>query len=82
MTPNSFSNPFVGMVGEMVCAMIFRSSDSGFLAAYPYGAYQNPYPVSGTTSPRVRRQVMQVEKSLNRLTIFFFCCFMLCLFLF
>ncbi|KAL4580304.1 hypothetical protein LXL04_016493 [Taraxacum kok-saghyz] len=67
MTPNSFSNPFVGMVGEMVCAMIFRSSDTGFLAAYPYGPYQNPYPVSGTTSPRVRRQVMQVEKSLNRL---------------
>lgn len=82
MTPTSFSNPFVGMVGEMVCAMIFRSSDSGFFAAYPYRSYQNPYPVSGTGSPRARRQVMQVEKSLNRLTIFFFCCFMLCLLLF
>ncbi|XP_071730143.1 E3 ubiquitin-protein ligase RMA1H1-like [Rutidosis leptorrhynchoides] len=82
MIPTSVSTPFVGMFGEMVCAMIFRSSDSGFLAAYPYGSYQNPYPDSGASSPRVRRQVMQVEKSLNRLTIFFFCCFMLCLLLF
>nr|XP_043628560.1 E3 ubiquitin-protein ligase RMA3-like [Erigeron canadensis] len=80
--PTSISNPIVGMVGEMVCAMIFRSPDSGFLAAYPYGSYHNPYPASGSSSPRVRRQVMQVEKSLNRLTIFFFCCFILCLLLF
>lgn len=79
---STISNPIVGMVGEMVCAMIFRSSDSSFFAAYPYGPYQNPYMVSGNTSPRARRQVMQVEKSLNRLTIFFFCCFMLCLLLF
>ncbi|KAL8264375.1 hypothetical protein R6Q59_022505 [Mikania micrantha] len=74
----SFSNPIVGMVGEM----IFRSSDSGFFAAYPYGSYQNPHLGSGIGSPRVRRQVLQVEKSLNRLTIFLFCCFMLCLLLF
>uniref|UniRef100_A0A251V800 E3 ubiquitin-protein ligase RMA n=2 Tax=Helianthus annuus TaxID=4232 RepID=A0A251V800_HELAN len=82
MTPTSFSSPIVGMVGEMVCGMIFRSSDSSFFAAHPYGSYQNPYLVSGTSSTRVRRQVMQVEKSLNRLTIFMFCCFVLCLLLF
>ncbi|KAI3755795.1 hypothetical protein L1987_55601 [Smallanthus sonchifolius] len=56
VTPTSFSNPIVGMVGEMVWGIIFRSSDSGFFTAYPYGSYQNPYPVSGTSSPRVRRQ--------------------------
>ncbi|KAK9077494.1 hypothetical protein SSX86_005831 [Deinandra increscens subsp. villosa] len=82
VAPASFSNPIVGMVGEMVWGMIFRSSDSSVFAAYPNGPYQNPYLVSGTGSPRVRRQVMQVEKSLNRLTIFLFCCFMLCLLLF
>lgn len=79
---SSFS-PTVGMFGEMFCAMMFRSADAG-LYAYPYGAYQNSYPAMGmgNGSPRMRRQVMQVEKSLNRLTIFFFCCFMLCLLLF
>ncbi|XP_076883162.1 E3 ubiquitin-protein ligase RMA1H1-like [Bidens hawaiensis] len=81
VSPTGFSNAIVGMVGEMVCGMIFRSSDSGFLGAYPYGSYHNSYQVSGD-NPRVRRQVMQVEKSLNRLTIFLFCCFMLCLLLF
>nr|GEY25866.1 E3 ubiquitin-protein ligase RMA3-like [Tanacetum cinerariifolium] len=82
MTTTSFSNPFVWMVGEMVCAMICRGSDWGLFTAYPYGSYLNQYPASGNSSPRVRRQVMQVEKSLNRLTIFFFCCFILCLLLF
>ncbi|KAJ0477256.1 putative transcription factor C2H2 family [Helianthus annuus] len=82
MTATSFSNPIVGMVGEMVCGMIFRSSDSGYFTAYPHGPYQNPYPVPGAGTPRVRRQVMQVEKSLNRLTIFLFFCFVLCFLLF
>ncbi|GJT24438.1 E3 ubiquitin protein ligase RMA3-like protein [Tanacetum coccineum] len=61
MTTTSFSNPFVWMVGEMVCAMICRGSDWGLFTAYPYGSYLNQYPASGNSSPRVRRQVMQLR---------------------
>ncbi|CAH9110300.1 unnamed protein product [Cuscuta epithymum] len=40
------------------------------------------YPLSGNGSPRLRRQEMQADKSLNRITIFLFCCLFLCLLLF
>ncbi|GJZ77177.1 hypothetical protein Tco_0641849 [Tanacetum coccineum] len=52
MTTTRFSNPFVWMAGEMVCAMICRGSDWGLFTAYPYGSYLNPYPTSGNSSPR------------------------------
>uniref|UniRef100_A0A5B6YP32 E3 ubiquitin-protein ligase RMA n=1 Tax=Davidia involucrata TaxID=16924 RepID=A0A5B6YP32_DAVIN len=75
--PGIFS-PTVGMFGEMVFARIFGSSDTS-LFTYPYS---NSYPVNGSGSPRMRRQEMQVDKSLNRVSIFLFCCFVLCLLLF
>ncbi|KAK9269777.1 hypothetical protein L1049_001555 [Liquidambar formosana] len=72
-------NPMIGMFGEMVLARMFGSSDTR-LFAYPH---PNSYPfVAGSSSPRMRRQEMQVDKSLNRVSIFLFCCFILCLLLF
>ncbi|KAA8523895.1 hypothetical protein F0562_010318 [Nyssa sinensis] len=72
---NVFS-PMVEMFGEMIFARIFGNSR---LFAFPYS---NPYPVMGSGSPRMRRQELQVDKSLSRVSIFFFFCFVLCLFLF
>ncbi|XP_059662629.1 E3 ubiquitin-protein ligase RMA1H1-like [Cornus florida] len=71
-------SPTVGMFGDMVFSRMFGSSDTS-LFTYPY---QNSYPVTGGGSPRMRRQEMQVDKSLNRVSIFLFCCFVLCLLLF
>ncbi|CAH9115691.1 unnamed protein product [Cuscuta europaea] len=44
-------------------------------------SYPSMSAVGGGT-PRVRRQEMQVEKSLNRVSIFLLCCLILCLLLF
>ncbi|CAK9183018.1 unnamed protein product [Ilex paraguariensis] len=74
----SLFSPTVGMVGEMVFARMFGSSDTS-LFAHPH---LNSYPLIRSGSPRLRRQEMQVDKSLNRLSIFFLCCFVLCLLLF
>lgn len=69
-------NPVVGMYGEMVYARVFGNSES--LYAYP-----NSYHLVGSSnSSRFRRQEMQTDKSLNRISIFFFFCFLLCLLLF
>lgn len=76
-TTSHFS-PTVNMVGELVFARIFGSSDTS-LFAYPY---PNSYPIPGNSSPRLRRQEMKLDKSLNRVSIFLFCCFVLCLLLF
>ncbi|XP_052202866.1 E3 ubiquitin-protein ligase RMA1H1-like [Diospyros lotus] len=71
----SGSTASVGMFGEMVYARVFGNSES--LYAYP-----NSYHLSGSSSPRLRRQEMQADKSLNRISIFLFCCVLLCLLLF
>lgn len=68
--------PTVGMFGEMVFARMFGSSDTN-LFPYPYSSTAYPFLRNG--SPRLRRQEMQVDKSLNRVCIFLFCCFILCL---
>ncbi|XP_059661522.1 E3 ubiquitin-protein ligase RMA1H1-like [Cornus florida] len=77
VTSNVFS-PIVGMFGEMVFARMFGNSDTSVFA-YPN---QNSYPVMGSGSPRMRRQEMQLDTSLNRVSIFLFCCFILCLIFF
>ncbi|KAL2472662.1 Alpha-expansin 12 [Forsythia ovata] len=64
-TTTSFFNPTIYMFGEMVFARMFGSSDTS-LFSYPH---PNSYPITGNGSPRLRRQEMQVDKSLNR----FFC---------
>lgn len=75
---NLFS-PTVGMFGEMVFARMFGGTDANLLT-YPF---PNTYmPIAGIDSPRVRRQEMQVDKSLSRVSIFLLCCFVLCLLLF
>ncbi|XP_061375584.1 E3 ubiquitin-protein ligase RMA1H1-like [Gastrolobium bilobum] len=74
MTPGSH-HPVVGMFGEMVYARVFGNSEN--LYAYP-----NSYRLMGRNSPRLRRREMQADKSLNRISIFLFCCFLLCLIVF
>lgn len=74
-TATSGFHPVVGMFGEMVYARVFGNSES--LYAYP-----NSYHLTGSSSPRLRRQEMKADKSLNRVSIFLFCCFLLCLLLF
>lgn len=65
----------VGMFGEMVYARVFGNSQS--LYTYP-----NSYHSVGGNGARVRRQETQADKSLNRVTIFLFCCILSCLLLF
>ncbi|KAL0301170.1 UNVERIFIED_CONTAM: E3 ubiquitin-protein ligase RMA1H1 [Sesamum radiatum] len=77
-TTTRLFNPTINMVGEMVFAGIFGSSDTN-LFAHPYS---NSYPFLENGSPRVRRQEIQLDKSLNRVSLFLFCCLALCLILF
>lgn len=73
-------SPTVGMFGEMVYARIFGGSDTS-LFTYPHTSY---YPLvrNGSQNPRIRRQELQVEKSLSRVSMFLLCCLILCLLLF
>lgn len=68
----SFVNPVIGMFGDMVLTRVFGVSDANLVT----------YSHNGSTSPRMRRQEMQIDKSLNRVSIFLLCCFILCLLLF
>lgn len=68
---SGFQHPVVGMFGEMVYASVFGNSES--LYTYPNSYHSNP---------RLRRHEMQAVKSLNRISIFLFCCFLLCLIVF
>ncbi|XVE50300.1 hypothetical protein DITRI_Ditri01bG0150900 [Diplodiscus trichospermus] len=78
MAMTNFFNPMIGMLGEMVYARIFGGSNTN-LFAYPY---QSSYPFLGNNNLRMRRQEMQVDKSLSRVSLFLFCCIILCLLLF
>lgn len=69
------SEPVVGMFGEMIYARVFGNSQS--LYTYP-----SSYHSVGNSSPRLRRRELQADQSLNRVLIFLFCCFFLCLLLF
>lgn len=68
--------PMMGMFGEMVYARVFGNSITNVYT------YPNSYNLAASASPRVRRHVMQADKSLSRICFFLFCCFMLCLILF
>ncbi|MCL7029666.1 hypothetical protein MKW94_000898 [Papaver nudicaule] len=71
-------HPMVGMFGEMMyaTARIFGNGSEMGLFVHP-----NAYDLMRNTSssPRVRRQEIKIEKSLNRISIFLFCCVILCL---
>ncbi|KAK9152741.1 hypothetical protein Sjap_000221 [Stephania japonica] len=69
-------HPMVGMFGDLVYGRVFGNS-SPSLYYYP-----SPYHNSTSSTPRVRRQEMQADKSLNRISMFLLCCVVLCLFLF
>lgn len=71
----SLSHPTVGMFGEMVYARVFGNSQS--LYTYP-----NSYHTVVSRSPRLRRQELQADRSLHRVTVFLFCFFLLCLLVF
>lgn len=82
LAPSSFggtptirlSSPTVGVFGEMFLGRMFGNSDASL---FPY-PHPNTFTIPGSGSSRMR----QVEKSLNRLSIFLFCCIILCLLLF
>ncbi|XVE66203.1 hypothetical protein DITRI_Ditri08aG0061700 [Diplodiscus trichospermus] len=69
-------DPVTRMFGEMVYTRVFGESITN-LYTYP-----NSYNLVGSTSPRIRRHVMQADKSLSRISFFLFCCILLCLLLF
>lgn len=74
-SPSTVHSDSLGMFGEMVYARVFGNSQS--LYTYP-----NSYHSVGGSSARSRRQEIQAAKSLNRVTIFLFCCILSCLLLF
>ncbi|XP_060188105.1 E3 ubiquitin-protein ligase RMA1H1 [Lycium barbarum] len=64
------------MIGEVAYARIFGNS-STTLYTYP-----NSYNLAIGSSPRMRRQLSEADKSLGRICFFLFCCFVTCLILF
>ncbi|KAK8561492.1 hypothetical protein V6N13_149329 [Hibiscus sabdariffa] len=69
-------DPVLRMFGEMVYARVFGDSVTN-LYTYP-----NSYNLAGINSPRIRRHVMQADRSLGRISFFLLCCVLLCLLLF
>ncbi|KAK0599837.1 hypothetical protein LWI29_009086 [Acer saccharum] len=76
MATASFINPMMEMFGGMALTRVFGSSDTS-LFTYPYSQ-----PLTVSSNPRIRRQEVELDKSLNRVSLFLFCCFILCLLLF
>ncbi|OWM78644.1 E3 ubiquitin-protein ligase RMA1H1-like [Punica granatum] len=68
-------DPIVGIFGEVVHARIFGNAITNIYT------YPNAYHLD-STSPRVRRLMMQANKSLSRICFFLLCCCILCLLLF
>ncbi|XP_022969255.1 E3 ubiquitin-protein ligase RMA1H1-like [Cucurbita maxima] len=64
-----------GVFGEVVYARMFGAITN--LYAYP-----NAYPLVWSSSPRIRRHILQTDESLNRICIFLFCFLVICLLLF
>ncbi|KAJ6884913.1 hypothetical protein NC652_031801 [Populus alba x Populus x berolinensis] len=60
--------PEVGMFGEIMYSRVFGNSISNIHSC------PNSYHLAGSASPRVRRHVMQADRSLSRICFFLFCC--------
>lgn len=76
-TTTNLIHPVMGMLGDMALARIFGNSETA-LYSYP-----NSYHLAGiSSSPRLRRHVMETDKSLSRVCFFLCCCMILCLLLF
>ncbi|WOL06052.1 E3 ubiquitin-protein ligase [Canna indica] len=75
---HSTSGEVLGGMAEAVLPWMFRNQE--WARVY----YSSPYHLTGNGggSPRVRRQEMQLERSLHQIWVFLFCCAILCLLLF
>ncbi|KAF7822994.1 E3 ubiquitin-protein ligase RMA1H1-like [Senna tora] len=76
---NQHMNAFdttIGVFGEMVYARVFGNQLTNMYT------YPNSYNVAGNSNPRIRRHLMQADKSLSRICFFLLCCVVLCLLLF
>ncbi|GER36466.1 RING/U-box superfamily protein [Striga asiatica] len=71
----SLFHPTAGVFGEMMYTRVFGNSQSVY-------TYPNSYRSVGSRSSRMRRRELRAEESLNRVTIFLFCFFLLCLLVF
>ncbi|CAK8575596.1 unnamed protein product [Lathyrus sativus] len=72
---SSLDNSF-GIFGEMIYARVFGNQMGNMYT------YRNSYSFRENNNPRVRRHLMQVDKSLSRICFFLLCCLVLCLLLF
>ncbi|KAI4333971.1 hypothetical protein L6164_018716 [Bauhinia variegata] len=70
------SDSTFGVFGEMIFARVFGNRVTN-LHTYP-----DSYRLTGNNNPRIRRQLMQADKSLSRISFFLLCCVVLCLLLF
>lgn len=78
-TGGSLANAFdttYGVFGEMIYARVFGNQLTNIYT------YPNSYDLAGNSNPRIRRHLMQVDRSLNRICFFLLCCIVLCLLLF
>ncbi|XP_016474915.1 E3 ubiquitin-protein ligase RMA1H1-like [Nicotiana tabacum] len=74
--PEPMLSPGGTTTGELVYARMFGNS-STTLYTYP-----SSYNLSGSSSPRLRRQLSQADRSLSRICFFLCCCLVTCLLLF
>ncbi|XP_019429640.1 PREDICTED: E3 ubiquitin-protein ligase RMA1H1-like [Lupinus angustifolius] len=70
---NTFNTTY-GVFGEMLYSRVFGHQVSN--------TYPNSYNLSLDSNPRIRRQLIELDKSLNRVCFFLLCCIVLCLLLF
>ncbi|KAE8703085.1 E3 ubiquitin-protein ligase RMA2 [Hibiscus syriacus] len=75
-TTMNVMDPLVRMLGETIHTRVLGDSITN-LYMYP-----NSYNLVGSTSPRIRRHIMQAYKSLDRFSFFLLCCLLICLLLF
>ncbi|CAL0303900.1 unnamed protein product [Lupinus luteus] len=84
--PSSYNSPMLnpsglqvmpfGLFGGMIYARVFGNQVTDIYA------YPNSYNNSGNSNPRIRRHLMEVDKSLSRICFFLLCCLVMCLLLF
>ncbi|KAK7272370.1 hypothetical protein RJT34_28911 [Clitoria ternatea] len=72
---NAFDTTY-GVFGEMIYARVFGNHMTNVYT------YPNSYDLSGSSNPRIRRHLMQADKSLGRICFFLLCSIVLCLLLF
>ncbi|XP_021837513.1 E3 ubiquitin-protein ligase RMA3-like isoform X2 [Spinacia oleracea] len=70
--------PTIGLLGELVYTGMLGSVDTNLFAS----PHPNSYAIVRHSNPRMRRQELQVGKSLDRVSKFLLCCVVLCLLLF